>query len=45
MNELKYLHIGCGNVILPPPFENLDSRKIEGVDHISQADKLPFKDI
>lgn len=44
MNELKYLHIGCGNVILPPPFENLDSRKIEGVDHISQADKLPFKD-
>lgn len=40
----KYLHIGCGSVILPCPFENLDSRKMEGVDHISEANKLPFDD-
>ena len=25
---MKYLHIGCGDVILPPPFENLDERNL-----------------
>ena len=25
----RYLHIGCGNVILLKPFENLDTRKLE----------------
>tara|TARA_Y100000034_G_scaffold120038_1_gene162455 strand:+ start:190 stop:783 length:594 start_codon:yes stop_codon:yes gene_type:complete len=33
----RYLHIGCGNNILPEPFENLDIRDFEGVDHISKA--------
>ncbi len=40
----RYLHIGCGNVILPRPFENLDTRPLEGVDHISEAFPLPFED-
>jgi ubiquinone/menaquinone biosynthesis C-methylase UbiE len=40
----RYLHIGCGEVILPKPFENLDTRNIEGVDHISEAYPLPFQD-
>ena len=35
MNK-RYLHVGCGNNILPKPFENLDVRDIEGVDHISK---------
>ena len=44
MNK-RYLHIGCGNNILPKPFENLDVRGIEGVDHISEAFPLTqFKD-
>ena len=45
MNELnneRYLHIGCGNVILPAPFENLDTREMAGVDHISDAYPLEF---
>lgn len=33
----RYLHIGCGNIILPAPFENLDTRELPGVDHISEA--------
>jgi SAM-dependent methyltransferase len=40
----NYLHIGCGSVILPPPFKNLDSRSMDGVDYISEANKLPFDD-
>jgi predicted SAM-dependent methyltransferase len=36
----RFLHIGCGPNILPPPFENLDAREIEGADHISAADDL-----
>lgn len=43
MNE-RYLHIGCGDVILPKPFENLDTRDMRGVDHISEAFPLPFED-
>ena len=42
MTEARYLHIGCGNVILPKPFENLDTREMSGVDHVCEADKLPF---
>jgi len=41
---MRYLHIGCGNVILPKPFENLDTRQLQGVDHVSQAFPLPFED-
>lgn len=37
IDNKRYLHIGCGNNILPKPFENLDIRKFEGVDHVSQA--------
>jgi len=40
----RYLHIGCGDVILPYPFENLDTRPLKGVDHISEAFPLPFED-
>lgn len=43
MNE-RYLHVGCGNVILPKPFENLDTRPLDGVDHVSEAFSLPFED-
>lgn len=44
MNKRRYLHIGCGSVILPSPFENLDTRSMDGVDHISEAYPLPFDD-
>ena len=44
MSTERYLHIGCGNVILPKPFENLDTRPLEGVDHVSEAFPLPFED-
>jgi len=44
MSTERYLHIGCGNVILPKPFENLDTRQLEGVDHVSEAFPLPFED-
>jgi predicted SAM-dependent methyltransferase len=37
---MRYLHIGCGTNILPKPFENLDGREFEGVDHVSSADEL-----
>ena len=40
----RYLHIGCGSVILPHPFENLDTRPLKGVDHISEAFPLLFED-
>ena len=44
MNK-RYLHIGCGENILPKPFENLDGRELEGVDYISDAFPLPqFED-
>ena len=36
----RFLHIGCGSNILPAPFENLDARDFEGVDHISLAENL-----
>ena len=44
MNKERYLHIGCGGVILPEPFENLDTRPLEGVAHQSEAYPLPFDD-
>ena len=37
---MRYLHIGCGTNILPKPFENLDGREFEGVDHVSSASDL-----
>ena len=40
----RYLHIGCGDNLLPKPFENLDGRELEGVDHLSTATELPFVD-
>jgi SAM-dependent methyltransferase len=44
MNKDRYLHIGCGQNILPKPFENLDIRELEGVDHISEVFPLSFED-
>ena len=44
MIEKRYLHIGCGSNILPKPFENLDIRELEGVDHISEVFPLKFDD-
>jgi predicted SAM-dependent methyltransferase len=44
MTEKRYLHIGCGDIILPPPFENLDTRDLPGADHISEAYPLSFED-
>jgi SAM-dependent methyltransferase len=44
MAETKYLHIGCGGNILPPPFVNLDSREISNIDIMSSANFLPFSD-
>ena len=42
---MRYLHIGCGTNILPNPFENLDGREFEGVDHVSSAsDLIQFDD-
>jgi predicted SAM-dependent methyltransferase len=43
MNK-RYLHLGCGDVILPPPFENLDGRELPGVEHIGSVFPLPFDD-
>ena len=42
--KIRYLNLGCGNTILPKPWENLDGRQIPGVDHVSGIDKLPFPD-
>ena len=43
-SEPRYLHIGCGDNLLPKPFENLDGRELEGIDYISPATKLRFDD-
>jgi predicted SAM-dependent methyltransferase len=40
----RYLHIGCGEVILPKPFENLDGRELTGVDYVVPVYPLPFED-
>jgi predicted SAM-dependent methyltransferase len=42
--EKKYLHLGCGDVILPKPFENLDGRELPGIDHIGSVFPLDFDD-
>ena len=42
--DKRYLHLGCGDVILPPPFENLDGRNLPGVDYIGSVFPLPFED-
>ena len=45
MEKERRLHIGCGDIILPKPWENLDGREAPGVDHVIQGlDELPFKD-
>ena len=36
----KYLHIGCGDNVLPKPFINLDSRKRKGVLSISVSKNM-----
>ena len=40
--NLKYLHIGCGDNVLPKPFINIDSRKKKGVLNL-KAYPLKFK--
>ncbi len=40
----RYLHIGCGDNILPKPFENLDVRSKKNLDHKGPAFPLKFKD-
>ena len=40
MKNKRFLHIGCGSNILPEPFENLDGRKFDGVQHVCKADDL-----
>jgi predicted SAM-dependent methyltransferase len=40
----RYLHIGCGDVILPKPFENLDGRELQGVDYVTSVYPLTFED-
>jgi len=42
--DKRYLHLGCGEVILPKPFENLDCRDLPGVEHISSVFPLQFSD-
>ncbi len=39
----RYLHLGCGEVILPHPFENLDGRSFPGVDYVDSVFPLPFE--
>jgi len=34
---MKYLHIGAGGVLLPKPFQNLDIRPGDGIDHVQPA--------
>ena len=40
--NLKYLHIGCGDNVLPKPFINIDNRKKKGVLNL-KAYPLRFK--
>lgn len=42
--KVRYLHLGCGQNILPAPFENLDIRELEGVDHLGTVYPLDFED-
>ena len=44
MKNQKFLHIGCGNAILPKPFLNIDGRDLEGVDLVCDLKGLPFDD-
>ena len=44
MKNQKFLHIGCGNTILPKPFLNIDGRDLEGVDLVCDLEELPFDD-
>jgi predicted SAM-dependent methyltransferase len=40
----RYLHLGCGQNILPAPFENCDIRDIKGVNHVGPIFPLEFED-
>ena len=40
--NIKYLHIGCGDNVLPKPFINIDNRKKKGVINL-KAYPLKFK--
>jgi len=42
--DKRYLHLGCGSVILPSPFENMDVRDLPGVDHLGEVYPLKFRD-
>lgn len=42
--NLRYLHVGSGETILPKPFENLDGRNLDGVDHVGSVYPLDFGD-
>ena len=33
----RRLHIGCGDIILPSPWENFDGREAPGVDQVIQG--------
>lgn len=43
-SNVRYLNLGCGDSIFPKPWENLDIRPINGVDHISEVYPLDFED-
>ena len=43
-NEKHFLNIGCGDVILPPPFMNIDGRELPGVDKVCKLYPLEFSD-
>lgn len=42
ITSVRYLHVGCGSVILPAPFENLDVRSGPGIQHTAAAYPLDF---
>ena len=44
MKNQKFLHIGCGDTILPKPFINIDGRDLEGVDLVCDLKDLPVHD-
>lgn len=43
-SNVRYLNLGCGDAIFPKPWENLDIRPLEGVDHIGEIYPLEFED-
>lgn len=39
----RYLNLGSADVILPKPFENVDERPLQGVDHVMDVTDLKFE--